>query len=222
MNKPAVFASVAVCLLVVACTRNSTESESQGIVVANMDRTVKPGDDFFHYANGGWIKQAQLPQDTGYVAVDGYLRNDLSNELSRKRSADLIQEAIRANAPAGSNLRKIADLYLSYMNEAEIESRGLAPLRPHLERISAIRDRHDLARALGESLRADVEPLNWNFFPVETAGTTHSDDRRNLRRRFRNAQDMMIWWCSILSERFTEYRTARERNTAPFFGLFRG
>jgi putative endopeptidase len=164
MNKQAVFASIAVCLLIVACTRNSTELESHGIVVANMDRSVKPGDDFYGYANGGWIKQAQLPQDTGYVAVDGYLRNDLSNELSRKRSADLIQEAIKANAPAGSNLRKIADLYRSYVNEAEIESRGLAPLRPHLERISAIRDRHDLARALGQSLRADVEPLNWNLF----------------------------------------------------------
>jgi putative endopeptidase len=47
------------------------------------------------------------------------------------------------------------------MNEAKIESRGLAPLRPPLERIASIRDRHELARALGESLRVDVDPLNW-------------------------------------------------------------
>jgi putative endopeptidase len=129
-----------------------------------MDRSVKPGDDFYRYANGGWIKRTQLPLDSGYIAIDGWLRDDLSNELSRRRSADLIQEAIKANAPAGSNLRKIADFYRSYLNEAEIEARGLAPLRPHLERIASISDRHDLARALGESLRVDVDPLNWSFF----------------------------------------------------------
>jgi putative endopeptidase len=161
MNKQAVFAAVAVRLLSVAFAQNSTEPESHGIVVASMDRSVKPGDDFYRYANGEWIKRTQLPLDSGYIAIDGWLRDDLSNELSRKRSADLIQEAIKANAPTGSNLRKIADLYLSYMNEAEIETRGLSPLRPHLERIASIRDRHDMARALGESLRVDVDPLNW-------------------------------------------------------------
>jgi len=163
MNKQAVFAAVAACLLSVAITRNSTEPENHGIVVAYMDRSVKPGKDFYHYANGEWIKKAQLPLDSGYIAVGGWTE-DQSSDLTRKRSAELIQEAIKANAPAGSNVRKIADLYRSYMNEAEIEARGLAPLRPHLERIAAIRDRHDLARALGESLRVDVDPLNWSFF----------------------------------------------------------
>ncbi len=161
MNRHTVFAAVASCLISVALAQNLTEPGNHGIVVANMDRSVKPGDDFYRYANGGWIKRTQLPLDSGSIAIDGWLRDDLSNELSRKRSADLIQEAIKANAPAGSNLRKIADFYRSYMNEAEIETRGLAPLRPHLERIASIRDRHDLARALGESLRVDVDPLNW-------------------------------------------------------------
>jgi putative endopeptidase len=163
MNRHAIFAVVAGCLLSVAFIQNS-EPEYHGIVVANMDRSVKPGDNFYRYANGGWIKQAQLPLDSGYIAIDGWLRDDMSNELSRKRSADLIQEAVNANAPAGSNRRKIADFYRSYLNEAEIETRGLAPLRPHLERIASIRDRHDLARALGESIRVDVDPLNWSFF----------------------------------------------------------
>jgi putative endopeptidase len=161
MNRHTVFAAVASCLISVALAQNLTEPANHGIVVANMDRSVKPGDDFYRYANGGWIKRTQLPLDSGSIAIDGWLRDDLSNELSRKRSADLIQEAIKANAPAGSNLRKIADFYRSYMNEAEIETRGLAPLRPHLERIASIRDRHVLARALGESLRVDVDPLNW-------------------------------------------------------------
>lgn len=149
MNRQAAFAVVAICLLSVAFTQTSTELENHGIVVAYTDRSVKPGDDFYHYANVGWIKQAQLPLDSGFIAVAGWTE-DQSSDLTRKRSSELIQEAIKANAPAGSNVRKIADLYRSYINEAEIEARGLAPLRPHLERIAAIRDRHDLARALGE------------------------------------------------------------------------
>ena len=94
--------------------QDPAKQETHGIVVAYMDRSVKPGDDFYHYANGDWIKRAEIPADTGYVAVDGFMPDDYSNELSRKRSADLIQEAIKANAPAGSTLRKIADLYRSY------------------------------------------------------------------------------------------------------------
>jgi endothelin-converting enzyme/putative endopeptidase len=80
--------------------------------------------------------------------------------LSNKRTAGLIEEAAKANAPAGSNTRKIADLYNSYMDDAAIETKGLAPLRPHLDSITAIRDKRELARALGESLRADVDALN--------------------------------------------------------------
>ena len=72
----------------------------------------------------------------------------------------MIEEAAKAGAPAGSSARKIADLYNSYMDEAAIEAKGLAPLRPHLEAIAAIHNKHELARALGETLRADVDALN--------------------------------------------------------------
>ena len=72
----------------------------------------------------------------------------------------MIKEAVEANAPAGSNTRKIADFYRSFMDEAVIEAKGFSPLRPHLDAIAAIRDKHDLARALGETLRADVDALN--------------------------------------------------------------
>ena len=66
----------------------------------------------------------------------------------------------KAHAPAGSNARKIADLYNSYMDEAAIEAKGLAPLTPSLAAIAAIHDQNELARALGETLRADVDALN--------------------------------------------------------------
>src|SRR5580700_2344512 len=137
--------------------------ETHGIVVANMDRSVKPGDDFYRYANGSWISRTEIPPDRRYIDPNG-LDFDDSNDLTRKRIAGLIEEAAKANAPAGSNTRKIADLYDSYIDEASIEAKGLAPLRPHLDAIAAISNKHELSRALGGSLRADVDPLNASFF----------------------------------------------------------
>ena len=126
-----------------------------GIVVANMDASVKPGDDFNQYANGGWLKRTEIPPDRPGVSVFTGLR-----DLSDKRTVGLIEEAAKANAAASSNVGKIAALYNSYMDETAIEAKGLTPLRPHLELIAAIQNKRELARALGEGLRSDVDPLN--------------------------------------------------------------
>jgi endothelin-converting enzyme/putative endopeptidase len=81
-------------------------------------------------------------------------------DLANKQTVAIIEEAAKSSAPAGSNARKIADLYQSFMNEDAIEKHGLEQLRPHLQAISAIKDKRELARALGQTLRADVDPLN--------------------------------------------------------------
>ncbi|HZC22513.1 MAG TPA: M13 family metallopeptidase N-terminal domain-containing protein, partial [Candidatus Binatia bacterium] len=129
--------------------------ETHGISVANMDRSVKPGDDFYLYTNGDWIKRTEIPADRAGVNVFTRL-----SDISNKRTADLIEEIAKSNPAAGTPTRKVADLFNSYMDEAGIESKGLAPLKPHLDAIAAIHDRKELARALGETLRADVDALN--------------------------------------------------------------
>ncbi|MFZ0286539.1 MAG: M13 family metallopeptidase [Terriglobales bacterium] len=141
--------------LLPAYAQNAEKPETHGITVANMDLAVKPGDNFYDYANGGWIKRTEIPPDRSRIGVFTKLA-----DLSDKRTAAIIEEAAKANAPAGSNARKIADLYNSFMDEAGIEAKGLAPLQPHLKAISAIHNQRELARALGESLRADVDALN--------------------------------------------------------------
>ncbi|MFZ0813963.1 MAG: M13 family metallopeptidase [Candidatus Sulfotelmatobacter sp.] len=140
---------------VAAYAQDTLTPETHGIAVANMDRSVKPGDDFYQYANGEWIKRTEIPADRAGVGVFSAL-----DDLSNKRTAGLIEEIAKSNPPAGSATRKVADLYNSYMNEAAIAAKGLAPLRPHLDAITAIRDRRELSHALGESLRADVDALN--------------------------------------------------------------
>jgi putative endopeptidase len=127
---------------------------SGGLDIAGMDRSVAPGDDFFRYANGAWLKAAVIPPDRSAWGPDEAL-----TDLTAERTAGLIREAAASAAP-GSEARKIGDYYTSFMDEAAIERLGLKPLESAFRRIDAIKDRAELARALGEKLRADVDVLN--------------------------------------------------------------
>ena len=138
-----------------ALAQDAPAQETHGIAVSHMDPSVKPGDDFYQYANGGWIKRTEIPADRAVFGVFTVL-----SDLSNKRTAALIEEVSKTKAAPGSRERKIGDLYNSYMDEDGIEKRGLAPIKPHLEKVAAIHDKKELARALGESLRADVDALN--------------------------------------------------------------
>src|SRR5207253_3170325 len=111
------------------------------IDLAGMDSSVAPGDDFYAYANGTWLKSAAIPADRSTWGLTAQMRG-----LTDRRTADLIKETLAA--PAGSEARKIADFYASYMDEAGIETKGLAPVRPDLARIAAISDKRQLAAAL--------------------------------------------------------------------------
>jgi putative endopeptidase len=142
------------------------QPDQHGISAANLDRSVKPGDNFYEYANGDWIKKTEVPPDRGSVGVFSKLA-----DLSNKRTAGLIEEIAKSNPPAGSGARKVADLFTSYMDENGIEAKALEPVRPHLDALNAIRDKHELARALGETLRADVDALNnTNFHTANLFG----------------------------------------------------
>src|SRR5205085_1480191 len=132
----------------------------------HIERSVRPGDDFYRYANGAWLQKTEIPPDRTSVGAFSLL-----DDLGNKRTAALIETMVKANAAAGSNERKVADLYQSYMDTATIEKRGLEPLKPQLDAIAAIKDKRELARALGASLRADVDPLNnTNFHTINLFG----------------------------------------------------
>jgi putative endopeptidase len=120
-----------------------------------MDASITPGDDFFAYANGTWLKRTSIPSDRSSYGVLAHLR-----ELTDERVANLIREIAASAPPPGSVARQVADYYNSFMDEAGIEAKGLAPLRPTLQRIEAIKDGAMLAHFLGTTLRADTDLLN--------------------------------------------------------------
>ena len=135
---------------------------SHGIDVAGMDRAVKPGDNFFEYANGSWWKKTTIPADHASYGSFSKL-----TDLANQRMVALIKATAQKRAPAGSEAQKIADYYASYLDAATIEKKGLGPLKPTLEGIAAIANAKDLARVLGSQLRADVDPLNATDFHTD-------------------------------------------------------
>ena len=133
-----------------------------GLDTAGMDTTVAPGDDFYAYANGGWLKATPIPPDKA-----SYGAGSILSDQTRQQTVALIQDAGKAGPGASAETRKVADFYAAFMDEAGIEARGLAPLKPALDAIAKIADRRALARAIGGTIRADVDPLNATNFETE-------------------------------------------------------
>ncbi|MDQ3819016.1 MAG: M13 family metallopeptidase, partial [Acidobacteriota bacterium] len=140
------------------------------IDAAGIDRSIDPGDDFFGYANGAWLKTAKIPEDRASYGIWDVLSNE-----ANQRTSELIKEA--SKAANGTEERKIGDYYAAFMNEQAIERKGLTPLKPELDEINSIADKTALARLFGSQLRADVDPLNnTNFYTDRLFGIWVSPD----------------------------------------------
>jgi putative endopeptidase len=130
----------------------STQDNTQ-----DMDRSIKPGDDFYRYANGGWLRTAAI--SSGQSSYD--TRAMLTEKTSR-RVRDLIQGAAAAQSVRASIAQKVGDYYASFMEEDAIEAKGLAPMADEMARISAIRNRPSLSAYLGATLNTEVDGLTAN------------------------------------------------------------
>ncbi len=111
-------------------------SARHGFNLANLDRSVSPCENFYEFADGGWMKNNPIPADRASWATFDKLRDhneSLLHEILEQASKD-------TQAQPGSNWRKIGDFYASCMDESQVEAAGLMPIQPELERIAAIND----------------------------------------------------------------------------------
>ena len=117
---------------------------SPSLDLADMDRTADPCVDFYQYVCGGWMKNNPIPADEASWDVYAKLEND-----NRQYLWGILEEDAKAahRTPAQ---QKIGDYYAACMNTDAINTRGLAPLQPELDRIDAIQDRKQLAAFLRE------------------------------------------------------------------------
>lgn len=123
----------------------------------DMDHSIKPGDDFYRYTNGSWLKTAAIP--TGQSSYD---TRAMLREKTSQRVRNLIQEAAASHPAKGSVAQKVGDYYASFMNQDSIEAKGLTPLSDELATISRITDKASLSAYLGTTLNTEVDGLTTN------------------------------------------------------------
>lgn len=147
---------------VLAIAHSSFAAASAGIDVAGMNRAAVPGDDFYGYVNGAWLAETEIPADRGSWGSFAAL-----GEETNQRLHALLEATAKDRKHATAAGRLTADFYTAFMDESGIQARGLTPLEPELRRIAALADKTALARLLGASLRADVDPINSTNFRTE-------------------------------------------------------
>ena len=123
-----------------------------GVELSYIDKTVKPGDNFFLYANGNWVKHDVIPADRTYSGVN--LELDKQNEDRLKGLVASL--AAEPDAKLTAEERKLRDIYTAFMDTKQIEADGLAPAQKDLATIAGVKTLSDVARVIGDpSLATD-------------------------------------------------------------------
>ena len=142
-----------------------------GINLANADKSVSPKSDFYRHVNGKWLENTNLPADkASYGAFDEL------HDRTELRLRGIIEGAAKDATPTGG-VRKIGDLYTSFMDEATIESNGLKPLAPEFARIEALKSKADMAQLMGvlaQEIGGEEASLPFTMY-------VHQDNRDSTR-----------------------------------------
>lgn len=144
-----------------SCTHKSNTPQKD-LLIENIDTTVKPGDNFFEYAEGGWIKRNPVPASENSWGIWS-----LVNEDTYARLRKINEESAATNdATPGSNTQKIGDFWITGMDTVAIEKNGIAPLQSELDRIASIHDKESLLSAIAYYQTIGVAPL-FDMFPMQ-------------------------------------------------------
>lgn len=145
---------LAICAMTTGCNSSKTQTFTSGIDLANLDTTALPGTSFYQYACGGWMKNHPLTDE--YSRFGSF---DMLAENNREQLRGLIEElaAKTDNAP-GSIPQKIGDLYNIAMDSAKLNKDGVAPIKPELDKIAAIKDKSEIYPMIVEMRKEGMSP----------------------------------------------------------------
>jgi endothelin-converting enzyme/putative endopeptidase len=143
-----------------------------GLELQDMDRSVKPGDGFFQYAEGTWLKNHPIPADKTAAGYNYDLPDEIELQVRK-----MVENA--AAHPTSPTAQKIGDAYAAWMDQSGIDARGLAPLRPYLAKIDAVSNRRQLVRLMAQPSYAA---------PISVGIGTDQDNTNRYEVRISQAQ----------------------------------
>jgi putative endopeptidase len=129
-------AAFAACLT--ACHNEPAKTAGEDVLAADMDTTVRPNEDFFHYANGGWLKKNPIPNDEVRWGIGNKVKEELYSRLQ-----NINEQAVKKSAKSGVD-QQIGDFWFSGLDTASIEAQGAEPLRSELNAIQALQTPGDV------------------------------------------------------------------------------
>jgi len=227
-------------LSVNAQTAHKTKSQKQKhqataptkfIDPANMDISVKPGDDFFEYANGNWIKNNPIPAKENRWGSFAILRQE-----NTKKLLGVLDQVSRQSItePKGSIKQRVGDLYASGMDSLTIEKLGYSPIKPELEHIDKVKNLDDLINELAfdrvngifaQIFRLEVDQDDKNISKyivrISQGGTTLPDRDFYLKndKRSKNAQDALKTFAATLFTLTGSTTSEAEKNAAIVYNI---
>lgn len=136
-------------LLLISC--KNTKTPQADVVAANVDTTRSPGDDFFLYANGGWINNNPIPAAYSQWSIGNLVQEEIWDQLRT-----INETAAASKAKPGSTEQKIGDFYAAAMDTTQIEKLGISPLQQELDKIAAVKDVPSLLALIAELYIAGV------------------------------------------------------------------
>ncbi|MBK3517711.1 M13 family metallopeptidase [Carboxylicivirga sp. N1Y132] len=139
-----------------ACQSNQSKKEliKPVFTADDMDLSVKPGENFYQYANGGWMKQHPLPDDKSRFGSF-----DLLAEQSKEKVKTIVEKAAAEKGAEGSLSQKIGDFYGAGMNTEVINQAGYTPIQPLLDKVNNIQTKADITPFISELTRLQLTPL---------------------------------------------------------------
>lgn len=145
---------LACCLISFIACNTETNKAKPDILAANLDTSVNPANDFFQYANGGWIKNNPIPNDQSSWGIA-----NLVIEENLKRLKEIAETAAKNNGPAGSDDQKIGDFWTVAMDSAKIEADGIKPIQKLLDAVNGITDTKNLQTVIAELDKLNISTV---------------------------------------------------------------
>jgi putative endopeptidase len=135
MKKTFSLLTLGFALTFVQCKQDKPAAKPKlDVVVANIDTTTSPTEDFFAFANGGWLKRNPIPETESNWGIANLVQEDILEKVKK-----ISKNAATTANPAGSNAQKIGDFWAAGMDSVGIEKAGLKPLKLELDKVQAIK-----------------------------------------------------------------------------------